>query len=158
MWPIWAQSRSEPARVRFTTPWNDGRRIGSLVRSIGSLGMVGAPFRPHPRPRSSPRTGCSGGVLAVQGSWSWASASLDSDDLRSSRPTSPMEARHQADRHPPDGMNDHGREALRHARLELAQLRLHRCTPTLPPHPPWDDPRWVELQAGPTGLAGHATP
>src|SRR6266511_2940279 len=32
MWPIWPQSGFEPASVRLMTPWNGGRRIGSLVR------------------------------------------------------------------------------------------------------------------------------
>lgn len=44
MWPIWPQSGFEPASVRLMTPWNGGRRIGSLVRSIDSPGMTGTPL------------------------------------------------------------------------------------------------------------------
>jgi hypothetical protein len=36
----------EPAKVRSTTPWNDGRRIGRLVRSIDSPAMADASLRP----------------------------------------------------------------------------------------------------------------
>jgi hypothetical protein len=44
MWLIWPQSGLQPANLRFTTPWNDGRRIGSLVRSIGTSAMTSTPL------------------------------------------------------------------------------------------------------------------
>jgi hypothetical protein len=44
MWPIWPKPGFQPANVRFTTPWNDNRRIGSHLRSIGSSAMTSTPL------------------------------------------------------------------------------------------------------------------